>query len=57
MQKDGQTTKDQDHYKTDPLHSINLAVTVVNPKDLTDCRNHCHNRCGVDIAKFKGDKK
>jgi uncharacterized protein YdiU (UPF0061 family) len=48
-----QTTGNEDI----PLHSINFAVTVVNPKDLSDCRTHCHNRCGIDITKFKGNKK
>jgi hypothetical protein len=57
MQKNRQATKYQNHDQANPLHCIDLAVAIVNPQNLSNGRNHGNNRCGIDIAKFKGDKK
>jgi hypothetical protein len=57
MQEDGQTTEDQDHRQTYPLHCIDLAMPVIHPKNLPDGCNHSDYGCRIDIAKFKGNKE
>jgi hypothetical protein len=32
-------------------------VAIVNPQNLSNGRNHGNNGCGIDIAKFEGNKE
>ena len=32
-----------------PLHGINFAVAIVNPKNLPNCSNHCNYGCGINV--------
>jgi hypothetical protein len=57
MKKNGKTTKYQDHDQTNPLHGINFSMAVVDPENLTNCGHHGNDSGGIDITKFKGDKK
>ena len=57
MQKDRQTSKDNDHDQAYPLHGINLAMTVINPKYLADGGNHGDDGGRVDICKLKSNKE
>jgi hypothetical protein len=57
VQENGEAAKYQNHDKADPLHGINLAMSVIHPEDLANCSYHRYDSCSVDITKFKGDKK
>ena len=57
MKENGKATKYQDHDKTNPLHGINFAMTIVNPENLTNRCDHCNNRSGIDITELESNEE